>query len=76
MLQLTWPAVSQDVTGALTTVDHYEVYADTQPVDRGRIDLLTPVVTTTSTSAQITEGVGVRFISVIVVDSRGNKSPF
>jgi fibronectin type 3 domain-containing protein len=76
MLQLTWPPVTQDVTGALTAIDHYEVYTDTQPLNRGRIDLLTPVSSTTGTTAQVPEGAGTRFISVIVVDARGNKSPF
>ncbi|HKY32366.1 MAG TPA: C25 family cysteine peptidase [Candidatus Polarisedimenticolia bacterium] len=76
-LMLAWPPATQDVTGALTTIDHYEVYVDTSPLERGRIDMLAPVLVTTSTSASIPDpGPSLRFVSVIVVDVRGNKSPF
>jgi len=77
MIFVSWPAVTHDVTGAPTTVDHYDLYVDTAPVDRERIEMLAPTVGNLKTTAiEIPDLGGVRFISVIVVDSRGNKSPY
>ncbi len=77
MLMLSWPAVTTDVTGALTTIDHYDLYVDTQPVGRTRVEMLSPSYGNLHTaSITIPDPGGNRFLSVIAVDSRGNKSPY
>ena len=76
-LSLSWPAVTTDVMGALTAIDHYELYVDTSPLGRDRIDTLTPMISNiTGTTVEIADPGGTRYLSVIVVDVRGNKSPF
>ncbi len=77
-LNLSWNAVGVDVDGMPTFVDHYELYSDTQPLTPARIRQLTPLVgSITGTSVSIPAPAGsLNYLSVIVVDIRGNKSPF
>ncbi len=77
-LVFTWSPVSADVDGNPTPVSHYALYEETTPIEREQIDMLTPVlpvINGTSTSVAIPPGDFV-YYSVIVVDTRGNKSPF
>jgi len=77
MIMISWPAVTTDVTGALTTIDHYDLYVDTSPVGRTSVEMLAPSYgNLTTTSITIPDPGGSRFLSVIAVDSRGNKSPY
>jgi len=85
---LSWSAVTDTFdpsgTGKKTIVDHYEIYAKATPFARSEIcDLaeagcsgLSPILSTTSTSVELTPPSSNQFYSVIVVDNRGNKSPF
>ena len=77
-LNFAWSPVTQDVDGQPTFVDHYVLYADTQPVGRTRIGSLTPLrpfIATSGVSVPVPPQ-SVTFYSVIVVDVRGNLSPF
>src|SRR5262249_28460040 len=42
-LVLNWSPVGTDIDGNPTLVDHYAVYADTQPVSRARVNVLAPL---------------------------------
>ena len=76
-LDLSWSAVTRDVDGNPTLVDHYELYADAQPVDRARVGTLAPAVPfIATTSVSVPAPAGAVYYSVIVVDVRGNRSPF
>jgi hypothetical protein len=77
---LSWSAVTQDTTGAPETLDHYEVYRDTEayldPAD-GLTPLATVPAGTTSYTDQ-TSGAGQpgldHFYCVIAVDQAANRS--
>ncbi len=81
---LSWPAVSSDVDGVATLIDHYEVYASDQLYGRDQIcdplatgcTGLTPLTTVTGTSVQLTPPSANQYYSVLAVDTRGNRSPF
>ena len=78
-LFLTWPAVSGDFDGNPTVVSHYEIWGSNTPITRqqieaGSVELILPVVT--QAFAEITPAAPNRYYSVIVVDARGNRSPF
>jgi hypothetical protein len=74
---LTWSAVTTDVSGLPTLVDHYQIHVTSTPVGRGSLGpstLFLDNVTTTSVDISLS---GPRsYISVLVVDNRGNVSPY
>ena len=76
-INMTWSPVTQDIDGNPTSVDHYVLYSDTLPVDRERIESLTPIVPVI-VGPSVTTPIpgGVVFYTVIVIDVKGNKSPF
>ncbi len=77
-LVLSWGAVTTDVHGAATSIDHYEVYAASVPFTRADVrDGTVPSIATTSvTTIEIVPAAGNRYYSVLAVDSRGNVSPY
>jgi len=73
--------VTTTFDGTPARIDHYAVYQSSTPFTRAAIrDGSTPpgppLLTTTSASVEIDPGSGNRYYSVIVVDARGNVSPF
>lgn len=80
---LSWPAVTtvfspSDLPGGPVTIDHYEVYARSTLFTRGDIrDGSVPLlVSPTATSVELTPPASTQYYSVVVVDKRGNKSPY
>ena len=79
---LTWNAVTQVFDpaggGGPTIVDRYEIYASDTPFTREDIrdGALAPLDSTTGTSYELTPASVSRYYSVIVIDNRGNASPF
>ncbi len=76
-VRLTWPAATEDLDGRPLDLQHYAVYASDAPLTRESVidDLITPILTTTQTSVELTPAAQDRFYSVFVVDTRGNMSP-
>ena len=64
--------------GGPTIVDRYELYASDAPFTREDIrdGLIAPLDSTTATSYELTPAAQSRYYSVIVIDNRGNASPF
>ncbi len=76
-VRLTWSAVTTDVQGLATLVDHYRVYMDSRPVARDSLDPSTLVLDNVrALSVDLPVPSGPLFFSIIVVDDRGNLSPF
>jgi len=78
-LILSWTAVTTVANGVEPTiVDRYDVYASSQPFTREDLrDGLVPALTsTTGTSVEITPAAGSRYYGVLVIDNRGNVSPY
>ncbi len=77
-ISLSWPAVTTDFSGRPTRIASYEVYASASPFTRAQIrDGIVPLLTTvTGVSLVITPPAGAQYYSVIVVDTRQNRSPF
>jgi hypothetical protein len=74
---LTWSAVATDVSGLPTLVDHYQIHVTANPVDRGSLGPSTLFLDhVTTTSADISLPGPRAYISVLVVDNRGNLSPY
>jgi hypothetical protein len=75
---LSWPAVTTDFDGRPTRIREYRIYAHATPFTRGQIrDGAVPLLTTTTgTSIELTPPAGAQNYSVLVVDERGNLSPF
>ena len=82
---LSWTPVTVAIDGESTVVDHYDVYVSDQPF--GRTDIcdpldaacvgLDPAMTgLTATSLERTPASAVEYYSVLVVDVKGNQSPF
>ena len=74
---LAWPAVTNDVTGYATLIDHYQVHASDHPLPRASLGSSTLVrdnvrVLTVDLSVPSSRF----YFSVIAVDNRGNLSPF
>ncbi len=77
-IMFTWSQPSVDVDGNPTLVGHYELYADPLPVGRARTGSLAPAlpfISSTTASLPIPPG-SLQYYTVIVVDVRGNRSPF
>ena len=79
VVRLTWPAVTTDVQGLPTIIDHYQVHRTSRPVGRGSLDSSTIFrdnVTVLSVDLDLTGLSGPSYFSVLAVDDRGNLSPF
>jgi hypothetical protein len=77
-MTFSWPAVTHDFDGHPTTILRYDLYSADHPFTRadirnGTIALLGSAFGTT---LQIAPPSGSRYYSLVVVDTRGNLSPF
>jgi hypothetical protein len=77
-LVLNWAAVTMALDGTAAELSHYALYAADQPFTReeirdGAVSLLTTV---TGTVLDISSQPQDRYYSVVVVDIRGNVSPY
>lgn len=76
-LRFDWSAVTNDVLGGTTRISHYALYADGAPIPRAAIDLKTPLADNILTnSVEVPVNPAHLYFTLIVVDTRGNKSPF
>jgi len=76
-VHFSWSPVTTDLAGEPVTIAKYVLYASGTPVTRGMTDALTPVADNIQgTSVDVAENPAHKFYSLIVVDMRGNKSPF
>jgi hypothetical protein len=78
ILGITWSPVTTDFDGKPLVIDHYEVYASPNKFNRtdirlGAVPLVASPVTASFSETTATAN---RYYSVIVVDDRGNRSPF
>jgi hypothetical protein len=74
---LTWSPVTTDLTGLPTLVDHYQIHLTSTPVSRANLGPATLFLDNVKTTAVDISVTGTRaYISVLVVDNRGNLSPF
>lgn len=75
---LAWDPVVEALDGSTAQIGEYRLYAADQPFSREDIrdNLLIPLLTTTGTSVELTPPAQNRYYSVLVVDIRGNVSPF
>jgi hypothetical protein len=78
-IRLSWPAVTHDLAGYPTVIDHYQVHQTSRPIGRGGLGPATIVpgmdnVTTLSVDLPLPSGAA--YYSVLAVDRRGNLSPF
>ena len=77
MISLAWPAVTTDVSGLATIIDHYQIHASSLPFSRGSIGPSTLLVDNVrGLTVNLTLPSGKQYYSVIAVDNRGNLSPF
>jgi peptidase C25-like protein/fibronectin type III domain protein len=78
MLRISWPAVTTTVSGGLARIDHYTLYGSTGPLPRRLIgpgSLLLDNLTGPFIDVPIPSSGGY-FYNLVVVDSRGNLSPY
>jgi hypothetical protein len=76
-LALSWSAVTRDIEGLPTVVDHYEIYGAAAPFRRQDIGSTPLVGSVTGLSLRVLAPTGpVFFYSVVAADRRGNLSPF
>jgi len=78
MIRLSWPAASLTVTGQAAHISHYRLHGATTPVPRSSLsagNLLQDNISTTFFDVP-DPGVTRYYYNVVVVDSRGNISPF
>jgi hypothetical protein len=80
-IRLSWSAVTTDVRGLPTLIDHYEVHSATAPFGREAIGPGTLLVDNIvdnmgSLSVDLSVTDNLLYFSVIAVDNRGNLSPF
>lgn len=77
-LHLSWPAVTTDIQGLDTIIDHYQVHRTDRPVGRGSLNASTVVPgldNVRALSVDLTVTPGASFFSVLAVDDKGNLSP-
>lgn len=78
MLRLSWPVVTQTVTGQPARISHYTLYGASTPLPRSAIsvgNLMQDNIL--GTSLDVADPVDQKFFyNVIVVDERGNLSPY
>ena len=78
-LRLVWSAVTLDMLGFPTNVDHYQVHMTTVPAGRGSLSattLVTGMDNVRTLSVDLPKPAGPAYFSVLAVDGRGNLSPF
>jgi len=76
-IRLAWSGVTTDVQGLPTIVDHYQVYMSSQPLPRSSLSSSTLLMDNVrSVSVDLPAPNGPLYFSVLVVDDRGNLSPF
>ncbi len=78
-LRLVWPAVTHDLAGYPTSIDHYQVHLTTRAVGRASLGPSTIVPgmdNVRALSVDLTLPSGLGYYSVLAVDRRGNISPF
>ncbi|HKB08715.1 MAG TPA: C25 family cysteine peptidase, partial [Candidatus Polarisedimenticolia bacterium] len=77
MVHLAWSAVTTDVQGYATIIDHYQVHQSATPLARASLGPSTLVKDNLQLLwVDLPVPVGPQFFSVIAVDNRGNLSPF
>ena len=79
VVRLSWPAVTTDLLGFPTLIDHYRVHRTGAPVGRGGLDSSTIFrdnILVTSVDLDLTGLSGPSYFSVLAVDNQGNLSPF
>jgi peptidase C25-like protein/fibronectin type III domain protein len=77
VLRLSWNPVTTDVQGLATVIDHYQIYASGSPFGRESIGpSLLLMDNVRATPVDLFSTGTPLFLSVIVVDDRGNLSPF
>ena len=75
-LVLSWGAVSRDIEGLPTVVDHYELYGASSPFSRDQL-LSNPLLASVPGLSTKVLAPSTRFFySIVAVDRRGNRSPF
>ena len=78
-VRLAWPAITTDIQGYATLIDHYQIHRTSMPVSRASLNastLLRDSITSLTVDLDLTGTTGPSFFSVIAVDDRGNLSPF
>ncbi|HXI02803.1 MAG TPA: C25 family cysteine peptidase [Candidatus Saccharimonadales bacterium] len=76
-IHFAWSPVTQDVQGNTTLIAKYVLYASAQPISRGDVDSMTPLVDNiTGTALDVPVNPSHEYYTLIVVDTRGNKSPY
>lgn len=72
-----WTPVTMAVDGTPASVAKYQLYSGSAPIPRTLVDSLTPVLDNITTGhAEMPLTAGQDFFTLIVVDTKGNKSPF
>jgi hypothetical protein len=76
-VRFDWSPVSTDINGGQTIIDKYVLYASGSPVSRADVDGLTPLADNiTGSFVEVAENPSHFYYTLIVVDTRGNQSPF
>jgi hypothetical protein len=78
-IRISWPAVTRDLAGYPTSIDHYQVHQTSLPVGRaglGPSTLAPGMDNVTTLSVDLPLPAGNAYYSVLAVDRRGNISPF
>src|SRR6266850_486408 len=77
LVRLAWPAVTRDMQGLETVVDHYQIHVGSKPLARSSLGPATLFRDNVRTlSVDLSPSGTLLYFSVIVVDDRGNLSPF
>jgi hypothetical protein len=76
-VHLAWLPVTTDVQGLTTIVGYYQIHVTATPVSRANLGPSTLFMDhVTQTAVDLSLPASPQFISVLVVDDRGNLSPF
>ena len=73
---LSWGAVTRDIEGLPTVVDHYEIYNSASPFSRDQASTMIPSASVAALTLRIPTPAGRLFWSVLAADRRRNLSPF
>ena len=79
VVQLSWSAITTDLLGAPTLIDHYQIHRTATPIGRGGLNSFTIFrdnVRVLTVDLDLTGLTGPSFFSVLAVDNQGNLSPF
>jgi hypothetical protein len=76
-VRFDWTPVATDIHGGQTIIQKYMLYAAGTPISRASIGALVPVAdNVTGSFVEIAESPVHKYFTLIVVDARGNKSPY